>query len=59
MLHVQRHWRLYRAIEAKELAERVIRRCLLNLLEAIALTEKYEDFERGESSEGGALCRSR
>ena len=39
--------------EAKELAERVIRRYVFELLEAIALTEKYEDFERGESSEGG------
>lgn len=39
--------------EARELAERVIRRYVFELLEAIALTEKYEDFERGESREGG------
>lgn len=39
--------------KAEELAERVIRRCITEHLEAIALTEKYEDFQRGESSEGG------
>ena len=39
--------------EAKELAEKVIRRYVFELQEAIALTEKYEDFERGESREGG------
>jgi uncharacterized protein len=39
--------------EAKELAERVRRRSVLELMEAIALTEKFEDFERGKSSESG------
>jgi hypothetical protein len=39
--------------EAKELAERVIRRCITEHLEAIALTEKFEDFERGRSNESG------
>jgi hypothetical protein len=39
--------------EAKELAGRVIRRSILELMEAIALTEKYEDFERGKSNESG------
>ena len=39
--------------EAKELANRVIRRSILELTEAIALTEKFEDFERGRSSECG------
>jgi hypothetical protein len=40
-------------VEAKELAERVIRRSILELMEAIALTEKYEDFERGKSNASG------
>ena len=39
--------------EAKELAERVRRRSILELKEAIALTEKFEDFERGKSNKGG------
>lgn len=39
--------------EAKELAERVRCRSVLELTEAIALTEKFEDFERGKSSESG------
>jgi Fe-S-cluster containining protein len=39
--------------DAKELAERVRRRSVLELMEAIALTEKFEDFERGRSSESG------
>ena len=38
---------------AKELAGRVISRSILEIMEAIALTEKYEDFERGESNESG------
>ena len=37
----------------KELAERVRRRSILELKEAIALTEKFEDFERGKPSKGG------
>jgi hypothetical protein len=36
--------------EAAELARRVIRRSILELTEAIALTEKFEDFERGSKS---------
>jgi uncharacterized protein len=39
--------------EAKELALRIVRRSVLELVEAIALTEKFEDFERGRSSESG------
>ena len=39
--------------EAKELAKGVIRRSILELTEAIALTEKFEDFERGKFNEGG------
>jgi Fe-S-cluster containining protein len=39
--------------EAKELAERVRRRSVLELKEAIALTEKFEDFERGKPNKGG------
>ena len=39
--------------EAKELAESVLRRSVLEFVEAIALTEKFEDFERGRSSESG------
>ena len=39
--------------EAKELAERVRRRSVLELEEAIALTEKFEDFERGKPNKGG------
>jgi hypothetical protein len=40
--------------EARELAERAIRRYVFELQEAIALTEKFKDFERGESSQVGA-----
>jgi uncharacterized protein len=39
--------------EAKELALRIVRRSVLELVEAIALTEKFEDFERGRSGESG------
>jgi hypothetical protein len=39
--------------EAKELALRIVHRSVLELTEAIALTEKFEDFERGRSSENG------
>ncbi|HEX7444781.1 MAG TPA: YkgJ family cysteine cluster protein, partial [Methanothrix sp.] len=39
--------------EGAELAKRVIHRSILELIEAIALTEKFEDFERGDESRNG------
>ena len=45
--------------EAKELAGRVILRSILELTEAIALTEKFEDFESGANPEKRRLCSSR
>ena len=40
-------------VEAEDLAKRVVCRSILELVEAIALTEKFEDFERGKSNKGG------
>ena len=40
--------------EAKEIAERLIRRIVTETKEAIRLLERYEDFERGEARKGGA-----
>ncbi len=39
--------------EAAELAGRIMRRTILEIMEAIALTEKFEDFERGKPSKSG------
>ncbi len=39
--------------EADELAKQLIKRHLLEIREAIALLERYRDFERGEAKEGG------
>ena len=39
--------------EANELAEQLVKRYLFEIREAIALLERYHDFERGESKEGG------
>lgn len=39
--------------EANELAEQLVKRYLFEIREAIALLERYHDFERGEAKEGG------
>ena len=39
--------------EARNMAERLIRRYVIEIQEAIAILEKYEDFERGEVGKGG------
>jgi len=40
--------------EANELAESLLDRYITEIREAIHLLERYRDFERGESKEGGA-----
>lgn len=40
--------------EAVKMADLVIERCIIEIQEAIALTERYEDFERGGPSKKGA-----
>jgi hypothetical protein len=39
--------------EANKMAERLILRYLFEIQEAIALLERYQDFERGEARKGG------
>lgn len=39
--------------EADKMAEQLLQRYLLEILEAIALLERYQDFERGKAREGG------